>query len=142
MPQIVTQDDERAGRAIEASLGVTVALPFVGLVVTEGADLVAALVLNNFDRINADLSISSFRPLSIGPIREVCRYVFVRLGVARVTCTTLTTNHRAINRLERSGFVREGLMRRRFPQGDAYIYSLLADEQKFIRLNDEYALPA
>lgn len=137
--QVVAQDDERAGRAIEAALGVTVALPFVGLVVTEGEILVAALVFNNFDRINVDLSITVFSPLKIGPIRDIARYVFGRLGVARLTCATLTTNVGAINRLETLGFVREGTLRRRFKQGDAYVYSLLADEQKFARLNVEPA---
>lgn len=140
MRQTVTQDDDRAGYAIQDALGVTVALPFVGLVVTDddGPDqmLAAAIVLNNFDRQNIDLTISVEKSISPRAIREVARYVFGRLGVRRVTCVTLASNHRAINSLRRMRFECEGILRQRFPQGDGLIFSLLVSEQKFVRLSD------
>jgi hypothetical protein len=135
MRQTVAQDDERAGRAIQAALGVTVALPFVGLVVTEGESLAAAFVFNNFDRRNIDVTISVEKPLSPVCIREIARYAFGKLGVKRVTCTTRVDNHKAIKRLERLGFVFEGWQRQRFPGCDGIMFSLLASEQKFVRIS-------
>lgn len=142
MTQTVTQDDNRAGCAIQDALGVTVALPFVGLVVTEGGELISAFVFNNFDRQNVDLSITSPGRLRVSAIREIARYVFVRLGVKRVTCTTLTTNYPAIKSLSRLGFEFEGTLRQRFPQGDGLMFGLLASEQKFVRNAVEHAKPS
>lgn len=136
MTQTVTQDDNRAGRAIQDALGVTVALPFVGLVVTEGDQLIAALIFNNYDRINIDLSITVFSPLRIAALREIARFAFVTNRVKRVSCVTLTTNQRAINRLIHLGFEFEGTMRERFPQGDAFLFALHASSQKIVRLTD------
>jgi hypothetical protein len=137
MRQVVAQDDMRAGHAIQEALGITVALPFVGVVVTEGERLVTAFVFNNFDKINVDLSITSPGRLHVSAIREIARYVFVGLRVRRVTCTTLATNHRAINSLSRLGFEFEGTLRDRFPGGDGLVFGLLASEQKFVRIAGE-----
>jgi hypothetical protein len=132
--QTVAQDDERAGRAIQAALGVTVALPFVGLVVTEGEELAAAFIFNNFDRRNIDVTISVEKPVSPVCIREIARYVFGKLGVKRVTCVTHVDNAKAIKRLGKLGFEFEGWQRQRFPQGDGVMFSLLASEQRFTRI--------
>lgn len=138
MKQEVSQDDRRAAAAIEAATGgQTFSPPFVGLVVTEGEALIAALVFNNFDRINLDLSICVLRPLRVGAIRDVARYVFGRLRVERLTCVTQAENKGAIDRALRLGFTFEGRQRRRFPGGkDGLMFSLLASEQKFARLKD------
>ena len=141
MPQIVTQDDERAGRAIQDSLGVTVALPFVGLVVTEGDKLVAALIFNNFDRINIDLSISAFAPLSIRAIREIAKYVFGLLRVKRVTCITRISNTKAIDRLLTLGFEFEARLKQRFPDEDGLQFCLLRSSQKLVRKHEYPASP-
>lgn len=93
-------------------------------------------MFNNFDRINVDLSITVLAPLRIPALREICQYAFGKLGVKRVTCVTLADNFRAINRLLRSGFEFEGTQRQRFPQGDGLMFSLLASEQKFVRLHE------
>ena len=139
MSQTVTQDDERAGRAIEAALGVTVALPFVGLVVMERDILVAALIFNNFDRVNVDLSITVCEPLKIGAVRDIAKYVFCKLGVRRVSCVTHSSNHPAIKSLLRLGFEFEGTMRDRFADGDGLLFGLLASRQRFVRLNESAA---
>jgi hypothetical protein len=142
MMQAVTQDDMRAGHAIQDSLGVTVALPFVGLIVTEGAKLVAAVIYNNYDKINIDLSITTFAPLRISALREIARFAFVTNGVKRISCMTLATNHRAVNRLIQMGFEFEGTLRKRFPQGDAFLFCLHADSQNLVRLPErEHARP-
>ena len=137
--QAVSQDDERAGRAIEAALGVTVALPFVGLVVTDGGALVAAVIFNNFDRQNVDVSVSVEKSVSVSCVREIARYVFGTLRVKRVTATTLASNHPAIKSLSCLGFKFEGTLRQRFPQGDGLVFGLLASDQKIARLPCEPA---
>lgn len=137
MRQAVAQNDERAGRAMQHALGVTVALPFVGLTVTEGEKLIAVFVFNNFDRQNVDMSVVALGSLQIACIRDIARYVFHRLRVKRVTCVTHVENYGAIDRLLKLGFVFEGRLRSRFPQGDGLMFSLLKSEQRFVRRSNE-----
>lgn len=131
----VSQNDALAKSLIDKSLGVSMAAPFVGLIVGDDKTTAAALIFNNFDRINIDLSITVFAPIPVACIRDVARYAFERLSVKRVTCLTSVTNHRAINRLLLLKFRLEGVLKERFPSGDALQFSLLASEQKFVRLS-------
>ena len=130
----VEQNDVLARTAIEQGLGVRVSDPFIGLVVSHETNLHGAIILNNFDRHNIDLTIMAFEPWKISDVRDLARYVFVQLDCKRATCITLATNEKAINRLISMGFKREGLMRERFPQGDAIVFGLTRNEQKILRL--------
>jgi hypothetical protein len=135
--QIVSQKDGAAKLLIDSALGVSLAPPFVGLVVEDEKGVVAAFAFNGFDHQNVDMSVVVSRALAIPAIRAIARYCFDRdrLGCKRVTCLTLATNHRAINRLESLNFRLEGVLKERFPNGDALQFALLASEQKFVRLN-------
>ena len=130
----VSQNDGVAKAIIEQSLNVSIAHPFVGLIIDDGETLAAAFIFNNFDRINIDLSIVVQAPFTMRLMRDIARYVFGRLGVKRVTCVTSVDNSQAIKRLRRLGFEQEGVLRDRLPTGDAFVFSLLARDQKFVKL--------
>lgn len=140
---IVSQDDDVAKMLVDAELGVSMAHPFVGLLAKDETGIAAAFVFNNFDHINIDLTIVARKPLTIGAIRDIARYVFGRLGCRRVTCLTSVQNHRAINRLGQLKFRLEAVLRERLPSGDAFQFCLLASEQRFVRLeHGQHSQPA
>lgn len=135
MRQTITQEDDRAGNIMALALGMPVAPPHVGLVVRDGPHMAAIVVLNNFDRVNVDLSMVVFQRLQMAAIRDLAAYVFGRLGVKRVSILTRASNHCAIDRAVKLGFQLEGVLRARFPgPEDGLLLGLLASEQRFVRL--------
>jgi hypothetical protein len=143
MGQSVSQNDEIAKIALEKSIGVKFSPPFVGLIVENAPGvLVAALIFNNFDEINVDLSISVFSSVGVTCVRDICRYTFGRLKVKRVSCVTSIYNKSAIRSLRSLGFECEGVLKERLPSGDAFLFALLASKQRFLRLsNGQHAEP-
>jgi hypothetical protein len=130
----VEQNDMLAKKAIDEACGVTVAVPFVGLVVMDGEELAGALIFNGWDKWNVDLSCVVLKSWEISCLREIARYTFLKLRARRVTCVTPVSNHKAVNRLMRLGFECEGVLKERFPKGDAFLFGLLASRQKILRL--------
>ena len=141
MTQTVSQNDILAKVALEDALGIVICQPYVGITVSDEAGLVAAFAFNGFDRISVDITAIVVKPLAISAARAIADYVFRRLGVRRVTATTLATNDRAINRLYRLGFECEGRLKERFAQGDALIFGLLASKQKLLRSHEQSEPP-
>ena len=135
----VSQNDFLAKAAIQDALGVKIAQPFVGLVVVRDEQFCGAFIFNNYDCQNVDATAVIIEPFSLGDARNIARYVFETLGCKRVTCSTLSTNAKAINRLLALGFEREGVQKERFPAGDAVIFGLLRSKQKILRLTHEYS---
>lgn len=131
---ILRQDDARSASTFHEGLGISLAAPFVGLVVEDGPTLCGALAFNGYDKTSVDMSVIVLRPWSRGVMRAIAEYVFVRLKCKRVSCMTLATNDKAVNRLLTLGFEVEGRLKERFPQGDALIFGLLASRQKILRL--------
>ena len=132
---MIGQNDELAKIAIENALNISIAHPFVGLVVTRGEDFSGALILNNFDRHNIDMTVLATGNWSMSDVRNIARYIFDQLDCKRITSVTLANNKKAIHRLQILGFKREGCLRERFPQGDAIAFGLLRSEQKLTRLS-------
>lgn len=130
---IVRQDDAFVAATFLSLHSITIAAPFVGLVVMSGDSLAGAVAFHGFDKWNVDMSAIVLKPWTIGAVRDIAKYVFGRLKCWRVTCLTLATNDRAINRLTKFGFEVEGIMKDRFPQGDAIVFGLMASRQKILR---------
>jgi hypothetical protein len=137
MKQIVYQDNEKARSMLQAALNVKVYEPFMGVVVYNGEEDIAAFIFNNHDRQNINLTICARGSITISAIRDIARYVFERSRIERVTCVTRCSNARAITMLKRFGFVCEGVLRKRFADGDGLIFSLLRSEQKLIKIKQE-----
>ena len=135
----VEQNDVLAKITLDGALGISLALPYVGLVIMDGEDLAGAVAFNAFDRHNIEMTALVIKPWTTHCAREIARYTFDRLRVARVTCTTLATNFRAINRLIALGFEYEGTMKERFPQGDGLLFGLLASRQRLLRPSREHS---
>lgn len=130
----VGQNDDLAKIIVENALHIAVAFPFIGLTVTQGEEIRGALIFNNFDRHNIDMTVFANGNWSIGDVRNIARYVFERLDCKRISAVTLATNEQAISRLKALGFEREGYLPERFLQGDAIAFGLLRSKQKIMRL--------
>lgn len=128
MRHLVRQDDAAAAAYLTEKLGIDFAHPFVGLVVGDGA-----VIVNNFDRVNVDMTACGSGCWSVRVIREIARYVFNVLCVKRVSAKTRVGNVKARKALEALGFVQEGVLRAGFGDEDAVLYGLLAAEQRILR---------
>ncbi len=129
----VEQDNENAARVVQATLGVNLCPPFVGLVVVDGDKPRGVVVFNDFTGANVEMTGVGLKCWTPSVIRELARYAFKVLGVRRVTARTRESNAKAIRSLERLGFQREGIARQWFDGEDAVVFGLLASEQRIVR---------
>jgi hypothetical protein len=96
--------------------------------VDDKGDFVFVVVLSNFTKTNIDMHTAA-RPGStwaspkaiVTMFRFLFEYVFVTLGVRRVTGLVRASNYAARKFDEHIGFVKEGEMREAFPDGENLI---------------------
>lgn len=130
---MVRQDSLAAQSFIDRQLSISIAEPFIGLVIERDLAIVGAIILNDFTRgRNIEITAAATGPWSIADIRDVLRYCFAR--AERITARTHVNNFQAIKRLNMLGFKYEGRMRRFFENGDAAVFGLLRSEQRIVRL--------
>jgi [ribosomal protein S5]-alanine N-acetyltransferase len=95
--------------------------------------------LYDFQNLNTMATIGYFikreywnRGISSSALKEVCRFAFDRMHIKRLEAYVHVDNIGSYKTLEKVGFLREGLLRKRFAIGnkheDCYIYSLLATD--------------
>jgi RimJ/RimL family protein N-acetyltransferase len=77
-----------------------------------------AILLQNFNGTNIELSYYGPRTLSPGIVRSIARTVILEFNAARVTVVTSKKNKRLMRSLSRFGFKLEGSQRRYFGQRD------------------------
>ncbi len=103
----------------------------IGIVDGEGV-LGAAAIYSGYDGDFGDIEISfAMRPgfyLSRSAISTLLRYPFGQLKCTRVTAATPRRATSTRQFLEKLGFKREGVLRRRFGTDDAVVYGLLAKD--------------
>lgn len=129
------QDDTRAREYAESSLGIVLCPPFVGLLLLDDNEAVKGVVIvNGYTKRNANVTVCSEGSWALGAARDLARYLFVKLGCARITAVTKSTNVKAIRACEALGFKREGIMRDHFDDCDGILLGLLKSEQKLLRL--------
>ena len=77
-----------------------------------------AILLQNFNGTNIELSYYGPRTLSVGIVRSIARSVILEFNAARVTVVTSKKNRRLMRSLSRFGFKLEGSQRRYFGHKD------------------------
>src|SRR6185295_7463861 len=77
-------------------LGVTFAEPFLCMAIVDGrSSLIGAVVLNNYDGHNVDLSGVGEGAFTPSVVRSLASHVFNQLGCSRVTLKTRRSNKTA-----------------------------------------------
>lgn len=98
----------------------------------DGADILAVMVVHDFERQHGNAQISmascSARWASRSVIATLLSYPFGQLGCQRLTTLIPASNARAIRFNEGLGFKREGLARRGFGSEDCVILGLLRED--------------
>jgi RimJ/RimL family protein N-acetyltransferase len=106
--------------------------PIYGRTLTQVVDgqIEAVAVIGNQSYEDVELSFASRSPKwqSRKFIREVFRYIFYQLDVARVTSLILEDNAKARDLVERIGYTKEGIAREAYKGKDLYIYGMLKRE--------------
>ena len=87
-------------------------------IVDASPKLVGAVLFQNFNGTNIELSYYGPRTLSPGIVRTIARIVSLEFNAARVTVITSKKNKRLMRALQRFGFRLEGSQRRYFGKRD------------------------
>ena len=103
-----------------------------GLGVSIGADIVAGMVIFDYDRRfgNAEVAFAAESPrwATRSTIAKLMSWPFGQLGCRRLTTLIAASNTRAIRFNEGLGFQREGLIRKAYGDEDAVILGLLRED--------------
>lgn len=132
---MIEQDDQLAAIMVQSVLHIPLCAPFVGLVVRDGSQIPAgAVIVNNYDGLDCDVIFVGRGCWTVPVMRDLARYIYGKLGCARVTAKTRPSNVVARRALEKVGFRLEGELRAGFGTENAFVYGLTATEQKLVRL--------
>jgi hypothetical protein len=129
----IVVDSWSAREIMETALVRKICEPFLGLVVKDGADVVGAIIFNNYDQYDIHFTCVLSAPIGIRDARFVARYVFGQLGCRRCTAVTASSNYPARKALLQLGFRQEGILREHFELDDGVIYGMLRSEQKIAK---------
>lgn len=122
------QENRQIAEWAAKELGVTFAEPFLALAVVDvRPEIIGAVVLNNYDGHNIDLSGVGEGAFTPAVVRHLARYVFNERGCARVTLKTKRSNSRA-RKLLGKHFTYEATLKRGFGSEDALLFRMLRDE--------------
>ena len=115
-------------------------LPCSVMGIMMGNELIAGLIYNDYKEYpmgsKIEISIATISPrwATRRTLREIFSYPFVQLQVDRLQAITARTNHNTRKLLKRLGFKHEGVMRRSYNgHEDAFVYSMLPDEARWIK---------
>lgn len=103
-------------------------------VVGEGGTLLAVVAYYGFSAGNCEFSVATFgqHPFSRQILRTLFAYPFQQLQLRRVTAVSSFNNPRAVNLLERLGFVKEGVVRNWFPDAHGLLLGMTREECKWL----------
>lgn len=121
-----------------ARLGVTFAPPYLALAsLDHRGEIIGAIVLNNFDGTNIDLTGAGEGGFMPSIVRGVARYIFDQLGCARVTLRTRKSNKQTRRLLNRH-FKFEVVLKSWFGNEDAYQFRMCRDECPWLEKNNGF----
>lgn len=80
-------------------------------IIDQNGVMVGAILLQNFNGTNIELSYYGPRTLSVGIVRSIARLVVTEFNAARLTVVTSKRNKRLMKSLQRIGFRLEGAQR-------------------------------
>lgn len=134
---LVSPDGAEQNRAFAdwaaKQLNVSFAEPFLCMAVVDGkSNLIGAVVLNNYDGNNVDLSAVGEGAFAPSIVRELSAYVFRKLGCSRVTLKTRRSNKTARKILGRH-FKFEATLKSGFGTEDAYQFRMCRDECPWLK---------
>lgn len=81
-------------------------------------NLIGAILLQNFNGTNIELSYYGPHTLSLGIVRAIARIIVLEFNAARLTVVTTKKNKHLMRSLQRFGFCLEGAQRRYFGHRD------------------------
>lgn len=128
------QDDALAAELCEKKFGLKFYPPMAGLIIEVEGKVAAVGIVNHYNHWSCHLTGFIDSPVPVSQARNVARYIFGTLKCRRITCVTHVENTKTVRLLRAFGFQLEGVLRSQFPSGDGYVFGLLADEQKLMRL--------
>ena len=105
-----------------------------GVGIVQDNTLLAGVVYYAYRHPNIEMSIASVSPkwCTRSVLRHLFNYPFNQLGCERITVFVDADNQAVQKFDERLGFVREGVLRKAHPRGDAIIYGMLKSECRWI----------
>lgn len=116
-----------------AELNVTFAPPYVALAsIDHRNQIIGAVVLNNFDAANIDLTAVGEGAFTPSVVRQLCLYVFGKLGCSRVSFKTRRSNHKTRKLLKKHATF-EAMLKNWFGDEDAFQFRLCRDECRWLR---------
>ncbi|HEX4571513.1 MAG TPA: GNAT family protein [Dongiaceae bacterium] len=127
---LVYQADEQLAAWIGGQIGVAFSPPYVCIGIVRGETLVAAVLYNDFQPPNIQMTIASITPrwASRQVIARLLAYPFLELQCLRVSAVTRATNEDARRFLARLGFHQEGHHPLLFPDDDGVSYGLMRSD--------------
>ena len=87
-------------------------------ILNEDRTLVGAIILNNFNGNNIELSYYGYKTLSAGIVRSLCRLGVAEFNPSRCTVLVPKRNKRLMRSLDRFGWKLEGVQRRFYGKQD------------------------
>ncbi len=114
-------------------LGVTFAEPFLAFAVVDARPVViGAIVMNNYDGNNIDLSGVGLGAFTPSVVRGLADYVFHKLGCSRVTLKTRRSN-KVARKLLGKHFHFEATLKGGFGSEDAFQFRMCRDECPWLK---------
>ncbi len=97
----------------------------------KGGQVIGAVVFNDYDGRNVEVSVVGRGAWTRGVIREIGKHCFDALNCRRVSLTTRHDNDLVQGLIERMGGVWEGRKRDYYDDCDAVFYGVLRDDFKY-----------
>lgn len=137
--RLILPHDDQANHAIgnwvATKLGTVLYPPFyaAGIARDDNDKLVGALVFNDFNGFQIELTAYGPGALSPSVLKQVSEYVFNQLGVERVSARTRKSNVRT-RRLLAKHFEFEGVLKRYYGKEDALLYRMFREECPWLKV--------
>lgn len=108
--------------------------PCVSIGIGDADRLLAAVLYTDYTGHSIQLSIAaeSVRWCSRRTVKEIFSYPFNDLACLRVTALVASDNTRSISLVERTGWKKEGLLRKGFGDVDMIVYGMLREECRWL----------
>lgn len=110
--------------------------PFRSFAFVVGGKVIGGFVLTKYTGFDAHLTIFAERPRFVGhhALAECYRWAFDELGLVRLTCHVDPANSKALNAALKTGFKREGLIRKGYDGvNDAIALGMLREDCAFLK---------
>lgn len=136
MAELVFNQKERIGAWVAQQVGQVADWgSFYAMGVTQNGDVIAGVVVNNFNGANATchIAISRHTKLIVPLFQAVCDYAFHQCGLKRLTGMVPSNEPHIIEFDKHLGFVEEFVMKDGAPGADMHVLVLWPDKCRWLR---------